>query len=92
MARARFHPLAERELVAAAQYYEVKNPGLGTQFLNAAERCERTVVEYPLAGSVVRGEVRRCHFRGFPYAFLYSVKPQGVRILAVMHHRRRPMY
>jgi hypothetical protein len=29
----------------------------------------------------------------FPYALLYSVKnPNGIRILAVMNLKRRPMY
>ena len=92
MARASFHPLAQRELTDAARYYEIESPGLGGLFLDAAERCERAVLEYPLAGSVVHGDVRRRLLRSFPYALLYKVKGESVRILAVMNLKRRPLY
>lgn len=92
MARASFHPLAERELIDAAQYYEHESPGLGALFLDAAERCERAIIEYPQAGSAIRGGVRRRLLRTFPYALLYKASPTDVRILAVMNLRRRPMY
>lgn len=36
--------------------------------------------------------MRRRLVRRFPYAVLYSISPDLIRILAVMHSRRRPMY
>ena len=92
MVRASFHPLAERELIDAARYYEHESPGLGSLFLDAAERCELAIIEHPQAGPIIQGEVRRRLMRTFPYALLYTVSPLGVRILAVMNLRRRPMY
>jgi hypothetical protein len=41
---------------------------------------------------VLRGEVRRRLLRRFPYALLYKIKPDSIRILAVMNLRRRPSY
>ncbi|MFQ5705408.1 MAG: type II toxin-antitoxin system RelE/ParE family toxin [Gemmatimonadales bacterium] len=73
MTRASFHPLAERELIDAAQYYELESPGLGASFLDAAERCERAIIEYPHAGAPVYGEIRRRLLQTFPYALLYKV-------------------
>jgi plasmid stabilization system protein ParE len=84
--------LAERELNEAAQYYDSEGPGLGVVFLNEVERCIRDILEHPEAGSVLVGAVRRRLIRQFPYAVLYSVKPAGVRILAIMNLKRRPMY
>jgi plasmid stabilization system protein ParE len=92
MARATFHPLAERELVDAASYYELESPGLGVSFLDAAERCERAIIEHPHAGTPIQDDVRRRLLRAFPYAFLYKVGPASVRILAVMNLKRRPLY
>ena len=92
MPRASFHPLAARELVDAARYYEIESPGLGGLFLDAAERCERAILEHPLAGCVVHSDVRRRLLRSFPYALLYKVKGESVRILAVMNLKRRPLY
>ena len=88
MARASFHPLAERELIEAAQYYEHESLGLGSLFLDAAERCERAILDHPYAGTAIRGDVRRRILQTFPYALLYRVSSVGVRILAVMNLRR----
>jgi len=92
MGRGPFHKLAELELNEAAQFYEQETPGLGHAFLNEVERCLQFTSEHPEAGPVVRGQVRRRLLRRFPYALLYSIKPQGIRILAVMNLKRRPNY
>ena len=87
-----FHQLADRELDDTAQYYELESSGLGIAFLNEVERCLRSISEYPEAGPAIHGHVRRRLLRGFPYALLYSVKPNVIRILAVMNLKRRPTY
>jgi plasmid stabilization system protein ParE len=87
-----FHRLAEYELNEAARYYDREEPGLGMAFLEEANRCLRLIQEAPEAGAIVRGTVRRRLLRRFPYALLYKIKPNGVRILAVMNLRRRPIY
>lgn len=92
MPRPTFHPLAARELVDAARYYESESPGLGESFLAAAEKCEHSIIEYPQAGTLVCGEVRRRLLRVFPYALLYTISPGRIRILAVMNLKRRPFY
>jgi len=80
MARATFHPLADRELIDAARYYERVSPGLGSSFLDAAERCERAISEYPEAGTSIRDDVRRRLLQVFPYALLYKARSDGIRI------------
>ena len=92
MSRPVFHRLAEHELNEAAQYYDREEPGLGSSFLDEVERCLQSIEAYPQAGPVLRGSVRRRLLRRFPYALLYAIKPNGIRILAVMNLKRRPMY
>jgi plasmid stabilization system protein ParE len=87
-----FHRLASKELQDAAQYFESAAAGLGQVFLEEIERCIRCIVRYPRAGLVLRGGVRRWLARAFPYAVVYSVKPSRIRVLAVMHLKRRPTY
>jgi len=87
-----FHRLAEREFNEAAQYYDSESPGLGAAFLNEVQQCIGDILEHPESGWVLVGAVRRRLIRRFPYAILYSIKPAGIRILAVMNLRRRPMY
>ena len=87
-----FHRLAELELNEAIEYYELERPGLGAAFLNEVERCIRSISEHPEAGPIIRGDVRRRLLRRFPYGLLCSVKPNSIRILAVMNLKRRPSY
>jgi toxin ParE1/3/4 len=92
MDRPEFLRLAEHELNEAAQYYELEEPGLGSSFLEEVDRCVQSIEAHPEAGRVLRGAFRRRRLRRFPYALLYRVKPTGIRILAVMNLKRRPMY
>lgn len=79
MRRPAFHRLADRELNEAAQYYELESEGLGSAFLKEVD-------------AILRGSVRRRLLRQFPYALVYKIKPDSIRILAVMNNRRRPTY
>ncbi len=92
MARSGFHRFADRELNEAAQYYELESPGLGLSFLKEAERCLQLIADHPEAGAILRESVRRRFLRRFPYALLYKIKPDGIRVLAVMNLKRRPTY
>ena len=87
-----FHRLADLELNEAIGYYELERPGLGAAFLNEVERCVRSISEHPEAGPVIKADVRRRLLHRFPYGPLYSLKPDGIRILAVMNLKRRPSY
>ena len=90
--RTEFHPLAERELTEAVWYYELESRGLGGTFLDEVERGLDQIAVHPEAAPVLSGSVRRRLLRKFPYALLYKIKPNAIRILAVMNLRRRPAY
>ena len=90
--RVTFNELAERELNDGAHYYEHEQPGLGSAFITDVQRCTEAILAYPLAGSIVRGSIRRRLCQRFPYGLLYTVRQNELRILAVMHLRRRPFY
>jgi len=92
MERVSYHRLARRELNEAAQYYELESPGLGVAFLDEVERCTQAIANFPEAGPLITETIRRRLLLRFPYALLYSIKPDKVRVLAVMNLRRRPMY
>ena len=87
-----FHALAERELNEAAQYYAVENPDLGTTFLSEVDRACLLLTEHPQSSPIVRGAVRRRLLARFPYALLYSVRGDTIRVLAIMNLKRRPGY
>ena len=92
MRRVSFHRLAESELIDAALYYESENSGLGTSFLDEVERYIDAITKHPDSGTKLRWPVLRRILRRFPYGILYSVKNDDIRILAIMHLKRRPNY
>jgi plasmid stabilization system protein ParE len=90
--RISFNPLAEREFNEAAQFYERESAGLGAAFVSEIEHICAQITEYPEAARVVLGSIRRRLLRRFPYAVLYRLHGDSVRILAVMNLKRRPAY
>jgi len=90
--RVTFNELAERELNDAAQYYEQEQIGLGTAFIVDVQRCVAAIQELPQAAPTVRGQIRRRLCVRFPYGLLYVIIGDEIRVLAVMHLRRRPAY
>lgn len=87
-----FHRLAELELEEAAHYYESISTGLGTTFVNSIEACAQSILAFPRSGRTIRGQIRQRLARGFPYAIVYTGIGDRIRVLAVMHTKRRPSY
>lgn len=87
-----YHPLAEAELIEAAEWYEDRSEGLGDRFLDEVARCIDEVRGDPERFPVVRKNVRRKSLRRFPYNLLFIIEPTSVRFVAVMHQKRRPGY
>ena len=90
--RATFNELAETELNDAIAYYEIEQVGLGAAFLAEVRRLTAAIAEFPNAGPISLGTVRRRLCSRFPYALLYEVHADQIRILTVMHLKRRPNY
>jgi plasmid stabilization system protein ParE len=86
------HPEADQELEAGALWYEDRQPGLGNDFLDALEDTLRRIVAEPERWRKMRGDNRKLNFHRFPYAIVYSVRPDAIYIKAVMHLHRRPFY
>jgi len=89
-----FHPLAESELLDAARYYEARSTGLGHSFLAAVRRAIEQIQAFPESSPVVRRGLRRKALRRFPYSLIYNYEAElgEVKIIVVMHQKRRPSY
>lgn len=87
-----FHPEAEAEFKSAIEYYEDCQRGLGYDFAIEVHTTVQQILVHPQAWPILENEVRRCLTRRFPFAILYSIEPDKVFILAVMHLHRDPDY
>ncbi|MBI3773003.1 MAG: type II toxin-antitoxin system RelE/ParE family toxin [Gammaproteobacteria bacterium] len=87
-----FHPQALAEFEEAAHYYERCQHGLGLRFYSNVEATLQNIIENPGRWPVLHQDVRRCLTRVFPYAVLYTVEPEYVLVVAVMHCHQKPGY
>lgn len=90
--RLEFHPEALAEYEDAALYYASCQERLELRFMAAVEHAVQQIAETPERWRVFDGEIRRYLTRVFPYAVLYSIEPDHVLIVAVMHCHREPGY
>jgi plasmid stabilization system protein ParE len=89
--RVEFHPLVADDLNDAVAYYNARRESLGNALRAEVYGVIDRIVENPGQYRVVRGDIRRCLVRRFPYSVLYRVVGEDlVRILAIRHHRRQP--
>ena len=87
-----FHPEALEEYKDAARYYEGCQSGLGHRFIASVEQAILHIVEKPEQWKLLEKDVRRYLTRVFPYAVLYTIEPDYILIVAVMHCHCEPGY
>ncbi len=90
--RYEFHPDALAEYEAAALYYAHRDPQVGQRFVAAVEDAIDRILDSPTRWRILDEDVRRCLTRVFPYGVLYTIEPDFVLIVAVMHCSREPGY
>ena len=87
-----FHPQALNELIEAADFYEGRRAGLGTEFETVVQSAFIVIQENPLRWPLHRAGVRRYRLKRFPFAILYRPSAESLVVIAVMHLSRRPGY
>jgi len=87
-----FHPAAEQELDAAAEFYEELQEGLGQGLLDEVEDVCALISEYSAIGRKVDRLHRTVPLRRFPFALFYRTSGMRLQVVAVAHERKRPGY
>jgi len=87
-----YHPAAVNDLTESAKSHDERVPGLGADFLDEVDRTVSGIAESPVRYAIVRGNIRRCMLRRFPYGVYYHKTSEGIRILVIKHHSRHPDY
>lgn len=92
MIRITFHPAAQIEVIDAARYYDMRSSGLGADLLDEVERALGQIAENPDASRRSGRRTRRKPLWRFPYCLIYACSPDGLRVVAFAHQKRRPFY
>ena len=81
---------ASAEFLAAVEYYEECQTGLGRRFREAVEAEVDAIATMPFRFRVLHAPFRRCLIPKFPYAVIFSIEPDFILIIAVAHTKRKP--
>jgi plasmid stabilization system protein ParE len=92
MTPVRYHEAAEDELLNEIGYLELRAEGLGRRLDAEVRRVENLIAEFPDSGPEIRPGIRKCVLQKFRYSLIYSIEEDGLLILAIAHHSRRPDY
>lgn len=87
-----YHEAAEEELLHEIGYLELRANGLGRRFFAEVRRAENLISQFPESAEEIRPGIRKRILRKFRYSLIYSAEKDGLLILAVAHHSRRPGY
>ena len=88
----KYHEGADDELLNEIGYLELRAKGLGRRFLAEIRRAESLISRFPESAEEIRPGIRKRLLQKFRYSLIYSIEKDGVLILAVAHHSRRPGY
>ena len=84
-----FDPEAREEFLSAVQYYENCRVGLGLRFRHIVEVAIQKTIEVPFRYRVSHAPFRRHLLLKFPYAIIYSIEPDHIRITLQLHTTKR---
>ena len=87
-----FLPAAQEEFLDASIRYETQVLGLGIEFILDTEHAVARIAAFPKHGSQFFAGTRRVVLARFPYSIVYEILTEGLLIVAIAHHRRRPGY
>ena len=90
--RAILHPEADDEFQAAIEVHQTESQELGVRFYREVLTTLARIESHPRAWPRLRGAVRKCLVTGFPFKLLYTIDPDRILVVAVMHAKRRPDY
>jgi len=89
---ARFIEIARAELLHEVAYYSERDKQLGRRFGDAVAEAVDRALAFPLAGTPSVSDTRSLVVTGFPFRIIYGLEPDGIVILAIAHHSRKPNY
>jgi toxin ParE1/3/4 len=86
MARSvRYHPLFEFDVLNAAEWYDGRQPNLGSDFVVRVRIAVHQLLADPERSSSVEYGIRYCPVQRFPHVVFYDLTESEVLILGVMH-------
>ena len=87
-----YHPAVRRDVRNILRHYDSISIRLGDEFWEELEALIERARANPGRFHPSDRGLRRANLKSFPYHFLYRVRPDSIRIVAVRQHERHPSY
>lgn len=87
-----FHAEALAEINLAISRYDAERMGLGDDLAAEIDASIQRIQQNPEAYGHASRSIRRCKIRRYPYALLYRIEREAVRVFAFSHLHRKPGY
>jgi toxin ParE1/3/4 len=91
-AKVEFTPEALREIDDAFEWYLERNSNAAEALMREVDSAVAWIARTPAVWPAFELGTRRYILRRFPYSLIYREIPDGIEVVAVAHHRRRPRY
>jgi len=85
-----YRAAAEFELREAYNWYEEREPGLGSEFMRSVDGCIQLICRHPEIFPIVRKDIRQAVVRRFPYSIFHLPTKEKIIVLSVFHASRKP--
>ena len=85
-------PVARREMLRAADWYDTRAIGLGNRFLDCMRDGIHSIKEFPQSSPSIGEPYRRKILTDFPCGLIFCIRVDRVVIIAVAHLKRKPEY
>jgi len=82
--------LAQKDLLASAEWYEEQTAGLGERFAEIIYGSINAIANNPLIYKKVKANIREFVVEQFPYLIIYEYKNNVVNIIRIFHTSRNP--
>jgi len=91
MARSvRYHPDFDSDVLAAAEWYDERQLGLGSDFVVRVQNATLALIADPARRSAVDYGLRYWPVERYPYVVFYDFTDAEVLLLGVMHTSQQP--
>ena len=91
MARSlRYHPLFDSDVLNAAEWYDGRQPNLGSDFVARVRRAVDQLTADPERRTSIDFGVRYWPVERFPYVVFYDLTESEALVLGAMHTSRDP--
>ena len=86
------HPEAEDEVLQTLEWYAERSALAARAFVYELNGVINRAARSPESGPRMFGNIRRIVFPNFPFDLVFRQQGKVIEIVAVAHHRRRPLY